>query len=373
MQFPTKSALIDPKSSSGKRTFWKWLVVTLLVLGTYALTRNYIYVSKGMLRPDFGLVQQAYDFNFFELPITLMGLAVLLFISAPLLKKWRKNLLALSILCIFLAVDLFALRFYVTSVEPQRLHVRHVRLETAKLTEPLRIVHLTDIQSGKITDYERRMFEQVKQLKPDLILNTGDLLQVVPPATFEHEFPKLLELIKSANPKYGTYAVFGDTEKELYGINPDRLLPLQMLSSRSEIIDVGDGKIHLHGLSLYQSKNQEWATRSVDDWLRQTEDDTFRILLGHAPDYALAMREKPIDLCLAGHTHGGQVRVPWYGPLVIDSTVPREWASGFRLIGIPYLNVSAGAGSNRYKGLPPIRLNCPTEMTLIELMPIGLL
>ena len=111
--------------------------------------------------------------------------------------------------------------------------------------------------------------------------------------------------------------------------------------------------------------------RTVDPWLASAEADDFTILFGHAPDYALQMVDQPIDLCLAGHTHGGQVRLPWYGALVIDSKVPKDWSKGFRRIGIPYLNVSAGAGSNRFEGLPPIRFNCPTEMTLIELVPIG--
>ena len=164
--------------------------------------------------------------------------------------------------------------------------------------------------------------------------------------------------------------MYGDTERELYSIRADQLAPLQVLSSRSAQIDTGGGTINLHGLSLYQSKNQLWATRTVEQWLDQTKSGDFRILFGHAPDYALKVVDLPIDLCLAGHTHGGQVRLPWYGALVIDSEVPKEWARGFRRIGIPYLNVSAGAGSNRFEGLPPLRLNCPTEMTLIELVPM---
>ena len=63
--------------------------------------------------------------------------------------------------------------------------------------------------------------------------------------------------------------------------------------------------------------------------------------------------------------------MPFYGALVTDSLVPRAWAAGFRKIGIPFLNVSAGAGSNRHQGLPPMRLNCPTEMTIIDLVPLG--
>ena len=326
-----------------------------------------------MLKPNFGLIHKAYNFNFMELPLTLLFVAILLSGIAMLGRTARKKLLSIAALFVFFALDLFALRYYITYVEPQQLVIHRVRLETTKLTRPVRILHISDIQSGAITDYEHRLFERMKELKPDLILNTGDFLQVVPPATFESEFPKLLSLIKSVNPRLGTYAVFGDTENELYSINPTQLRPLQLLSSRSSQIDTGGGEINLYGLSLYQSKNHEWAVRSVDEWLSKLETSEFRILLGHAPDFALGMKDKQIDLCLAGHTHGGQVRVPWYGPLVIDSKVPKKWSRGFHRIGIPYLNVSAGAGSNRYDGLPPIRLNCPTEMTLIELVPLGFL
>jgi predicted MPP superfamily phosphohydrolase len=110
--------------------------------------------------------------------------------------------------------------------------------------------------------------------------------------------------------------------------------------------------------------------RSIEQWLALSAPNDFRILLGHAPDYVLGLSEASIDLCLAGHTHGGQVVLPFFGPLVIDSAVPKDWAQGFRRVGIPYLNVSAGAGSNRRHGLPPLRFNCPTEMTLIELVPL---
>jgi predicted MPP superfamily phosphohydrolase len=157
---------------------------------------------------------------------------------------------------------------------------------------------------------------------------------------------------------------------ELYRVPKESLGPLELLSSRTTAIDTGAGLLSLHGLSLYQSNKAEWAQRSVEPWLAQSEDSEFRILMGHAPDYAMGMAEQPIDLCLAGHTHGGQVRLPFFGPLTTYSEVPKDWARGFRRIGIPYLNVSAGAGSNRFNGLPPIRFNCPTEMTLIELVPL---
>ena len=345
--------------------------MSALLVVIYALIRNYSYISQGMLKPNFGLIHKAYNFNFLELPLTLFGCAVFLAIVIFLFRGTRRILCPILLLYTLFAIGLFGLRYYITHIEPQKLVVRTVRLETAKVTNPIRLLHISDIQAGQITEYEQLVFERIRELQPDIILNTGDFLQVVPPATFESEFPQLLELITRANPEFGTIAVFGDTEKELYKISPQSLLPLQMLSSQSIQIDTGSGIIDVYGLSLYQSKNPDWALRAAGEWLENADAGKFRILLGHAPDFALKLQEQPIDLCLAGHTHGGQVRLPGYGPLVIDSEVPGEWSRGFRSIGIPYLNVSAGAGSNRYGGLPKIRFNCPTEITLIELAPIN--
>jgi predicted MPP superfamily phosphohydrolase len=349
---------------------WKMGALVGLILFVYVCARNYLYIQAGMLAPDFELIHEAYDFNLFELPLILLIIAL---VCAGLALAWRssrKGLLWLGGIYAFLCVDLFLLRYYVTYVEPERLVIHRVRLETPKLDQVVRLLHISDIQAGSVGAYQEAIFKQIEALEPDLILNTGDFLQVVAPATFESEWSKLHALIQRVNPRLGSFAVFGDTERELYRLRPDALKPLVMLSSREQRIQVGRGAISLHGLSLYQSKSGEWAMRSVEPWLEQSDANDFRILFGHSPDYALSVAEAPIDLCLAGHTHGGQVNLPFIGPLVIYSEVPKEWAKGFRRVGIPYLNVSAGAGSNRRGGLPPLRFNCPTEMTLIELVPM---
>ncbi len=366
----TELGMTDIASRSRNGPVWKVGGVVALLVVLYAALRNYLYVEGGMLAPNFDVIHKAYDFNLWHLPWLLLGVAAFFAVLALTLRGIRRALLWLAIIYAFIAVDLFALRYYVTYVEPERLIVRRVRLETPKLTRPVRLLHISDIQAGSIGPYQVEIFEKIKALHPDLILNTGDFLQVVPPATFDGEWKKLLSLIREVNPRFGTYGVFGDTERELYHIHPDDMAPLVILSSNSASIDVGGGVLSLLGLSLYESRSGDWAMRSIEQWLAQSAGSDFRILLGHAPDYALSVGGKPIDLCLAGHTHGGQVCLPWYGPPVVDSKVPREWSGGFRRIGIPYLNVSVGAGSNRFHGLPPLRFNCPTEMTLIELVPI---
>ena len=367
----TELGMADAASSSRSRPVWRWGLGLGLLIALFVIARNYLFVQAGMLAPDFAVIHQAYDFNLWQLPWGLVTVSALFAGLGFFLSRSRRALFAVAALYVFLAFDLFALRYYVTYVEPERLVVNLIRLETPKLKAQVRVLHISDIQAGAIEAYQYEIFEKIRELKPDLILNTGDFLQVVPPATFESEWPKLLQLLREVNPRYGTYAVFGDTERELYRIRPEAMEPLSILSSDSVTIDTHGGRLSLHGLSLYESNAAKWALRSVEPWLAEVSRETdFRILFGHSPNYALGMREQAIDLCLAGHTHGGQVSVPFYGPLVIYSDVPKAWAQGFRRIGIPFLNVSAGAGSNRYNGLPPMRFNCPTEMSLIELVPM---
>jgi len=366
----TGLGMTDVASRPRNRRIWFFGWFSFLLVVAAVISRNYLFVAAGILKPDFGIIHEAYRFNLFWLPIALLLICFAFGGLGLTWKRTRRPLLFFSGFYLFLAIDLFALRYYVTYVEPQRLVLREVRLETPKIQKPIRILHVSDIQSGAIGPYEEKIFQRIAELGPDLILNTGDYLQEVAPATFASELPKLVRLIRTLEPKYGHYGVFGDTELELYRVPEDQIAPLKLLSSRTARIDTGFGVLSLHGLSLYQSNKAIWAQRSVGPWLAQSERSDFRILMGHAPDYAMGMGELPIDLCLAGHTHGGQVRLPFFGALTTYSEVPREWARGFRRIGIPYLNVSAGAGSNRFNGLPPIRLNCPTEITLIELVPM---
>jgi len=93
----------------------------------------------------------------------------------------------------------------------------------------------------------------------------------------------------------------------------------------------------------------------------------FHIVVGHDPDFALGAVEA--DLLLAGHTHGGQVRLPGLGPLVTSSRVPRAWAAGrTALANDRTLIVSRGIGMERGYA-PQLRFLCPPELVVVDLEP----
>jgi predicted MPP superfamily phosphohydrolase len=96
--------------------------------------------------------------------------------------------------------------------------------------------------------------------------------------------------------------------------------------------------------------------------------EKFHIVLGHAPDFALG--SVPADLLVAGHTHGGQVQLPFIGPLVTLSHVPRAWAAGglTRLDDDRFLVVSRGIGMERDLA-PRLRFLCQPQLVVIDLKP----
>jgi len=342
--------------------------VLILLWGVYAVRQ---FLERGLLNPDFGVILEAYQFGFRTFPLVLIVAGFL----GSLLGCFKSTLAGRLAWwaphggCLFLAFALLGLKHYVTEVEPSRLVLHEFEMESPHVSLPLRILHISDIQSAGVGEFERAVFERIKDLEPDMIIHSGDWLQPIPPNTYDSEFPKLMKLIRRLNPPLGIYGVYGDTDAYWYGKSGRELGKLTMMGPRPYLIEWSGGLIALRGLGLFQSHHSGMARRPVIDWLKSVPEDSFTLLVGHAPDYALEVNDLPIELCLAGHTHGGQVRIPRVGPLIIDSKVPLEWARGNRRVNRIRLNVSAGLGSTHAGGLPSIRLHCPPEMTLITVMP----
>jgi predicted MPP superfamily phosphohydrolase len=98
----------------------------------------------------------------------------------------------------------------------------------------------------------------------------------------------------------------------------------------------------------------------------RTALDRLGLAVVHSPDPAPELVALGYDLVLAGHTHGGQVRVPIVGALVTNCSIPNRMARGLFRLGPGHLHVSAGLGTSKYA---PFRLFCRPEATLLELTP----
>lgn len=270
-----------------------------------------------------------------------------------------------------IAGALVAARVYATHIEPRVLAVRRIRISTPKLDRPVRILHITDMETDAVRSQEAKVIDKARELNPDLIFHTGDLLAPVEPATYESELPKMAEVWSAIEPPLGKLAVAGEVDLPILGRLLRGIGGLKALDGDAVILEAPGLRLNVLGLTFEQSCNDNAmeVRHVVTEWLDSAGPRDFTILIGHRPDYILTAQDYPIDLCLAGHTHGGQIQVPMIGPLMTHSRVSDDLARGFHEVGQTRLNVSAGVGFEHGHHFPAVRVNCPPEMTLIELIP----
>lgn len=280
--------------------------------------------------------------------------ALLLAATAFLWRRVRPRLAVASLTAmaalLLIAADAFL-------IEPHGLEVSHYEIASPKIHAPLRIVVLADLQTRSIGPYERSVFQRALDEKPDIILLAGDYFQ----APFKQRPALLAELNACLRDLHfsaplGVYAVSGNIDSHLWRKSFEEAGIIAVPSTRS--FDVGG--IRLTCLGLYNAFNSRLK-------LPNPEPDRFHLVLGHTPNFALG--DVSADLMVAGHTHGGQVRLPLVGPLITHSLIPIAWAAG--LTDLPdgrRLLVSRGVGMERGFA-PPMRFLCRPELVVIDIVP----
>lgn len=256
-------------------------------------------------------------------------------------------------------------------IEPHRLTITRQSLETPKLNKHtrLRVLHLGDLHIERITSREKRLQQKIKELKPDLILFSGDILNLsytYDSLALEHA----RQIMSEWHAPLGVYAVAGSPAVDLADIVREfyRQLPVRYLEEERLEIKVNDQTIHLIGLSCTHRPFVD-APR-LEKLLPNGNSNAFTILLYHTPDLAPNAAKTTVDLQLSGHTHGGQVRVPFFGALFTASLYGRAFSSGrYQLNGLT-LYITRGIGMEG-AGAPRVRFLCPPEIILWEIRGCG--
>ncbi len=261
-----------------------------------------------------------------------------------------------------------ALVIYSFWIEPHRLTLTHQTLQSPKLgfKKPLRVLHLADIHVERLTTRERELLESVKAIAPDLILFSGDFLNLSytqDALAQEHARAVLAEL----DAPLGVYAVSGSpavdppevVEKLLEGMDH-----IRWLRQSSAVIEHEGKRIEIIGIDCTHKPFLD-APKMLHA-LNGSGPGTFRIFLYHTPDLAPEAARAGMDLQLSGHTHGGQLRIPFYGALYAASLYGKKFESGRRQVGDLTLYVSRGIGLEG-GGAPRMRFNCAPEIILWEI------
>jgi uncharacterized protein len=294
----------------------------------------------------FGKIQLFAWAVFVHYPLFLIGVACLCF------KRSR----ALFQLCTVLGICLLLAGLDAFCLEPHWIEVTRISIPSGKLQKPIRVAVVADLQTDQLQRYEEHVFELVAAERPDLILLAGDYLHIWSFTEYVTAKEKLNALLWRAHLEapLGIYAVRGNVDWDDW---PQLFagLPIETFrTTRSRDL----GQVILTGLTLDDSCNPA---------LSVSAQDKFHIVVGHSPNYSLGQVEA--DLLIAGHTHGGQLWIPLFGPVFTLSQVPRSWASGMTVIAPGrHLIVARGIGMERGNA-PRMRFLCRPELLILDLVP----
>lgn len=222
--------------------------------------------------------------------------------------------------------------------------------------EGLRIAHLSDLHfTGDISAaFAKQVVEEANRWRPDLYVITGDIIDKQPCIAW------LEPVFGSAVAKFGKFFVLGNHDLRV----PDPEQTRDALQrcgwtdagGKSTRIRIGAEEIEIIGNEF------PWFPAPDIDPVGTDDAIAFRLLLSHSPDRIWWARRRGVKLMLAGHTHGGQGRLPFIGPLLSPSWHGSRFASGDFYKAPTTMHVSRGLG-----GVHLLRIHCRPELSLLTL------
>jgi hypothetical protein len=252
---------------------------------------------------------------------------------------------------------------YIRDIEPGWVEVVHLRLQLPRLSpafDGYKLVQLSDIHMGTgMTEARlRSIAEMVKAESPDAVVITGDF---VTHGSVAQQSPALVGGLSQLAARDGVFAVLGNHDhwteaKVVRGIL--REVGIQDVSNGLYTVERGEAMLHIAGVDDYWERKDR-----LPDVLAKIPAEGAAILLAHEPDYAdISAATGRFDLQLSGHSHGGQVIIPFVGPLVVPQYSQKYPLGQYQINGmVQYTNRGLGTV------LPPVRFNCRPEITVFTL------
>jgi len=258
-----------------------------------------------------------------------------------------------------LVVGVFGIWGFV--IEPGMLFTRH---ETMNWPGPdAKIIFFSDLHAGAPhvkTDYIAKLVERINAENPDLVLIGGDLAITHLPMGVPMPVSEVAAQIGKIKAKYGVFAVLGNHDHWNAPVEIREELEkngIQVMDNRSKMMDLAGFKFWLVGVAddFTRQADLKIAFKDVN-----TQDP--QMLFMHDPGILMDIQQNYM-LALAGHLHGGQIALPFFGALVKTGRGLKEWASGWTQLKHGPLFVTRGIGTS----ILPVRINAPPEFVVLTL------
>lgn len=237
---------------------------------------------------------------------------------------------------------------------------------SSKINEPFRIVQLSDLHLHEYGKDNSELIERIKELKPDIICMTGDMMtDSVPDYSTVTD---LCDALKDIAPIY--YSLGNNEVNAKYNLDSGLIVDLKkegvhVLNDSMESLTLNGNQITIAGNSEGAEQFFKYGGDKVVEKLSSAGG--YRILLNHFPDLFLSsIKDNTIDLSLCGHTHGGLVRIPIIGTLYAQNQgLFPKLAEGQHKVGSGSVIISRGLGNDHF--IP--RINDKPELVVIDAGP----
>ncbi len=271
-----------------------------------------------------------------------------------LTKKLKRFLRIIIIILAVISVILTCLY-----VRDHKLIVTEYEIKSEKITSPVRVALIADLHNNELGQNNSELINAIKDSNPDIIASVGDLMNQT-----NDDYSVMYSLIENIVGIAPVYCSMGNHELNSGNMNIiiERLedLGATVLAGDMEQISVNGNTVLIGGSSYIDFDN-----RGILDEF--AESDEFKLFLYHYPElYIWMLQHYDIDLILSGHTHGGQIRLPFVGGLFApEQGLFPKYDAGLFTDDAATIVISKGLGSN--SALP--RINNPPELVIVDIIP----
>ena len=256
-------------------------------------------------------------------------------------------------LLLFLAISLFIYSFF---IEPNMLTVKYYKINDSSL-KGIKIVFASDFHI-KPNQGKRlaKAVEMINEQHPDIVLSVGDFVN-------GHEenmtmpISDIVKQLKNIKTKYGFYTVLGNHEWWIDGEGITEALT----ENGIKVLANSNTKVNIKGKDIYIAGVEDTTTRTPDIYSALDKTKNPVILLTHSPD-VFPRVPTDVKLTLSGHVHGGQVRLPLLGALIVPSDYGNKYSLGLIEEKGKKMIVTKGIGNS----ILNVRFNCVPEINVIE-------
>ncbi|WP_252235891.1 metallophosphoesterase [Clostridium sp. ZS1] len=280
------------------------------------------------------------------------------------LKKILKRIFITIILMPAICFGIFAYSIY---VEPNLLSVKNIEINNSsniKNEDTIKISQISDIHLGEYYTIDKleKLVNKVNSQNADIIVFTGDLFDNV--SKFE-DTSKVAPILKKLNAKIGKYAIYGNHD---YGGGAKNIYKNVMEDSGFKILVNDQANVKLDSgktISILGLDDALLGNPDVEKTARNIKESNYNLLLLHEPDLSDKFVSYNIDLILAGHSHGGQVKIPFLGEIVTPP-LAEKYKDGLYNLNTQrntQLYVNSGIGNTKM----PFRFMNVPEVSIFEI------